>query len=70
MMSALEKALCTMFPNAGHPLYIIHLVEFQKRGLSHVHILLKYQHDCIQPQDIDSVISAEILDDLKDADLV
>jgi len=49
-----------MFPNAGHLLYTIQRVEFQKRGLPHAHILLKYSKDCVLPDDIDRVISAYI----------
>jgi hypothetical protein len=59
-----------MFPTIGTPLYIIHSVEFQKRGLPHAHILLKYPKDCINEHDIDAVISAEIPDDVADATLV
>lgn len=70
MLSALEKALNEIFPNAGRALYTIHSIEFQKRGLPHIHILLKYPSECIQPFDIDSVISAEIPKDSDDADLV
>ena len=43
---------------------------FQKRGLPHVHILLKFPHDCLHPEDIDAVISAEIPNDIEDAALV
>lgn len=66
----LEKALRSMFPNAGGLLYIIHSVEFQKRGLPHAHILVKYASDCIDPSDIDAVISAEMPSDPADAQLV
>ena len=66
----LEKALRSMFPNAGGLLYIIHCVEFQKRGLPHAHILVKYASDCTDPSDIDSVISAEMPSDAADAQLV
>jgi hypothetical protein len=66
----LEKALKTMFPNAGGLLYCIHSIEFQKHGLSHVHILLKFYRDCITVMDIDAVISAEIPSNPHDASLV
>jgi hypothetical protein len=63
----LEKALKTMFAGAGAVLYFIHSVEFQKRGLPHVHILIKFSADCTHPSDIDKVVSAEIPDDPQDA---
>lgn len=69
-MSMLFKSLKTMFVNAGRLLYIIHCVEFQKRGLPHVHILCKYESDCILPEHIDAVVSAEMPSDPADAALV
>jgi len=69
-LALLEESLTTMFPNAGHLLYMVHSVEFQKRGLPHVHILLKFERDCIHPSDIDSVVNAEIPEDVEDAQLV
>ena len=60
----------TMFPNARHLLYSIQCVEFQKHGLPHVHILLKYANDCMLPNDIDQVISAHIPDKADDAEIV
>ena len=36
-LSILEQTLKTMFPNAGHVQYMIHSIEFQKRGLPHTH---------------------------------
>ena len=69
-VALLEKALKTMFPNAGGLLYCIHSIEFQKRGLPHVHILLKFRSDCITVKDIDAVISAEIPSNPYDASLV
>ncbi|XP_071728569.1 uncharacterized protein [Rutidosis leptorrhynchoides] len=40
----------------------IHIIEFQKRGLPHVHILIWLTRDCKckSPSDIDDLISAEI----------
>jgi hypothetical protein len=70
MVFRLESTLKTMFPKAGSLLYMIHTIEFQKRGLPHVHVLFKYAKDCVQPADIDSVISAEIPDDPDDEELV
>ena len=34
-LTALESTLKTMFPNAGHLLYMVHSIEFQKRGVPH-----------------------------------
>ena len=59
-----------MFPNAGRLLYSIQRVEFQKRGLPHAHILLKYSKDCVSPDDIDHVISAHIPEAGNDAEIV
>ena len=69
-LSALESTLKSMFPNAGRLLYIVHSVEFQKRGLPHAHILVKYERDCIHPDDIDAVVNAEMPSDPADAQLV
>ena len=69
-LSRLMTAFRTMFPNAGHLLYSIQCVEFQKRGLPHAHILLKYSKDCVSPDDIDRVISARIPQTAGDAEIV
>ena len=69
-LSLLLHTLKTMFPNAGSQRYSIHCVEFQKRGLPHAHILIKYDRDCISPDDIDSVVSAEMPSDPDDRALV
>jgi len=69
-LTLFKRALATMFPNSSGLVYKIHSIEFQKRGLPHAHILTKYQHDCDTPDDIDSVISAEIPDDPDDTALV
>jgi hypothetical protein len=69
-ITLLELALKTMFPHAGGLLYCIHSIEFQKRGLPHAHILLKFRKDCITPADIDAVVSAEIPSNSRDATLV
>jgi len=66
----LFKTLKTMFPNAGRQVYCICSIEFQKRGLPHAHILIKYEKDCMQPDDIDHVVSAELPQDSSDRDLV
>ena len=59
-----------MFPNAGCLLYSVQCVEFQKQGLPHVHILLKYSKDCVLPEDIDRMISAHIPEAVEDAEIV
>lgn len=69
-LALLEHTLRSMFPNAGALLYMVHSIEFQKRGLPHAHILLKYATDCTHPHDINSVISAEMPSDASDAALV
>src|SRR6202453_1399208 len=69
-IAILEQALKTMFPHAGGLLYCIHSIEFQKCGLPHAHILLKFRKDCITAADIDAVVSAEIPSNPHDAALV
>jgi hypothetical protein len=59
-----------MFPNAGKPLYMISFIEFQKHSLPHTHILIKYPHKYICPQDIDQVISTTMPIDRDDTELV
>ena len=49
-LSCLMALFRTMFPNAGCLLYSIQRVEFQKPGLPHTHILLKYTNDCVHQQ--------------------
>lgn len=69
-LSRLMNTFRTMFPNAGRLLYSIQRVEFQKRGLPHAHILLKYSNDCTAPGDIDRVISAHVPETAEDATIV
>lgn len=69
-LSQLLSLLNTMFASTGKPIYIMHTVEFQKRGLPHAHILVKYEAACVTPEDIDSIISAEIPDNPRYAELV
>jgi len=69
-LSRLMNLFRTMFPNAGRLLYSIQRVEFQKRGLPHAHILLKYSKDCVLPEDIDCVVSAHIPEAADDANIV
>lgn len=59
-----------MFPNAGHCQYIVYSTEFQKCGLPHCHILIKFDADCFLPEHINNIVSAEIPDNEKDAGLV
>ena len=63
-------ALKSIFPQAGQLLYCIHSVKFQKCGLPHAHILVKYASECIHPDNINSIVSAEVPDDMNDALLV
>jgi len=69
-LSRLMGLFRTMFPNAGRLLYSIQRVEFQKRGLPHAHILLKYSKECVSADDIDRVISARIPEAADDAKIV
>jgi len=69
-LSRLMTIFRTMFPNAGRLLYSIQRVEFQKRGLPHAHILLKYPKDCVSPDDIDHIISAHIPEAANNAEIV
>ncbi|GJT95898.1 helicase [Tanacetum coccineum] len=52
----------------GDCLGVIYIIEFQKRGLPHVHILLwlEEHYKCNTPAQIDDIISAEILSQLED----
>ena len=69
-LTLLEQTLKTMFFHAGEVKYMIHSIEFQKRGLPHAHILCKFEHDCIDPRDIDSIVSAEMPSDPDDKQLI
>ncbi|XP_071700075.1 uncharacterized protein [Rutidosis leptorrhynchoides] len=46
----------------------IYIIEFQKRGLPHVHMLiwLTHEYKCKSPSDIDELISAEIPSQIED----
>jgi hypothetical protein len=59
-----------MFPNSGGISYIMHSIEFQKRGLPHAHILVRYNRPCITPADIDAAVSAELPTDAADRSIV
>ena len=69
-LTLLLKVLKTMFINAGKQIYSIHSIEFQKCGLPHAHILVKYGSPCHNPNDIDSIVSAEMPSNPEDANLV
>jgi Helitron helicase-like domain at N-terminus len=69
-LSLLLKDLRTMFPNGGRQLYSICSIEFQKHGLPHAHILIKYEKDCLNTHDIDQVVSTELPDNKADRELV
>ena len=69
-LSLLLKILRSMFANAGSLVYLVCSVEFQKRGLPHAHILIKYHSDCRSPRHIDAIVSAEMPFDPVDRELV
>ena len=48
----------------------MHCVEFQKRGLLHAHILIRYERDCLTPSDIDTAVSAELPSNENDRNIV
>ncbi|CAG8702987.1 7932_t:CDS:2, partial [Cetraspora pellucida] len=45
----------------GKIIYYIDAIEFQKRGLPHAHIIIKSTPNLLKPEDIDKLISAELL---------
>ncbi len=55
----------------GQPVAMIYVVEFQKRGLPHCHMIIFLANDCKlrTEEDIDSVISAEIPDPIAQPEL-
>ena len=55
----------------GKPVAMIYVIEFQKRGLPHCHMLIVLdQHSKLRDRhDIDNIISAEILDEKKQPQL-
>jgi hypothetical protein len=65
LLKTLKKELFAINPN-----YVIFCVEFQKRGLPHAHILIKFPRECVAPEDIDKVISAELPTNPSDKELV
>ena len=69
-LTLLEQTLKTIFPHAGKVQYMIHSIEFQKRGLPHAHILCKFERECTDTNHIDSVVSAEMPSDPEDHELI
>ena len=51
--------------NGRKNVYLIHVVEFQTRGLPHAHILVKMELEPATPAEIDNVICAELPTDPK-----
>src|SRR5882672_2349483 len=49
----------------GHTVAHVYTIEFQKRGLPHMHLLIwfKEEHKLKTPEDVDSLISAEFPED-------
>ncbi|XP_071738718.1 uncharacterized protein [Rutidosis leptorrhynchoides] len=68
--SACENFTATEFSNGKTKVHIfcIHIIEFQKCGLPHVHILiwLTRAYKCKTPEDINDLISAEIPNEAHD----
>ena len=56
--------------NGRKSIYLIHVVEFQTRGLPHAHILVKMEHEPANPTQIDEIISAELPTDPKLQEIV
>lgn len=69
-LSQLLAKLSALFPGAGGKQYVIRVVGFQKRGLPHAHILIKFVADCNTAADIDAAVSAELPEDPVDRALV
>ena len=59
-----------MFVNAGRQIYSIHCVKFQKCGLPHAHIVVKFAASCNTADEIDCIVFTEISSDPIDAELV
>ena len=65
LLSSLSGALC-----GGKKIYIVWVVEYQKRGLPHAHIAVKFENEPMTPEEIDAVISAEIPENRQYAEFV
>lgn len=46
--------------NGGQKLYRTHVIEFQKRGLAHAHIAVKFEKEPLTMDKIDKVLSAHM----------
>jgi Helitron helicase-like domain at N-terminus len=69
-LTLIMNAISHMFPACGAPIYKIYVIEFQKRGLPHCHLLIKFADECVSPIDIDRVVTAEIPSNPADAALI
>ena len=57
----LKKILNTLRQGLlGNKIYLLHVVEFQKRGLPHAHLALRVEPQPLTTDQIDEVISAEV----------
>jgi hypothetical protein len=59
-----------MFSDDGGIMYTIHCIEFQKCGLLHAHIVIKYHQNTPTCSDLDHIISDEVPNHPDDASLV
>jgi hypothetical protein len=68
-LTRFQTALKSAFPSAGKVEYFISRIEFQKRGLPHCHMLIRYEN---APSicDVDAIVSAEMPLTTADAALV
>jgi hypothetical protein len=68
-LTRFQDALKTAFPAAGKIEYFISRIEFQKRGLPHCHMLIRYENTP-SLRDVDAVVSAEVPTSTMDTELV
>ena len=52
----------------GQKIYLLYIVEFQKRGLPHAHLALRVEPQPLTTDEIDEVISAEVPPQSEDSD--
>ena len=65
----LKKILNTLRQGLlGKKIYLLHVVEFQKRGLPHAHLALRVDPQPLTTDKIDEVISAEVPPESEDSD--
>ena len=69
-LTLLLAAIKMMFPNAGAQVYCLRSIEFQKHGLPHAHLLFHFEKPCLDPNDIDDIVSAEMPTNINNAALV